>query len=132
MSLSSPCVGYALGVGHDLRFIGSPGAYERCECVLCGASVDLSDCPPAGASREVNEAEPSLAAPSASGQRVGARRVSSDWDVFSSLTGQWLATRRASSERGAIATLRREFRAGKLGRCLPRAMHALPANFSLF
>ena len=33
-----------------------------------------SECPPAGASQEVNEAAPSLAAPSASGQQAGTPR----------------------------------------------------------
>ena len=115
--------------GFDVGFCGCRECAGR---IFVEAAPAAFDCPPAGAPQGVNEAESSLAAPSASGQRVGARRVLRDWAVFSSLTGQWLATRRASSERGAIAALRREFRAGKLGRCLPRAMHALPANFSLF
>lgn len=38
---------------------------------LCEGMTYSTECPPAGASQEVNEAAPSLAAPSASGQQAG-------------------------------------------------------------
>src|SRR5690606_11009565 len=54
-----------LGNGHDLRPF-RPGRYI---CDVCGEHG--LDCPPAGASVEVNEAAVSVAAPAASGQSAG-------------------------------------------------------------
>lgn len=56
---------HCLGNGHDLRPF-RPGHYI---CDVCGEHV--LDCPPAGASVEVNEAAVSVAAPAASGQSAG-------------------------------------------------------------
>ena len=41
---------------------------------LCEGMTYSTECPPAGALQEVNEAVPSLAAPSASGQQAGTPR----------------------------------------------------------
>jgi hypothetical protein len=98
------------------------------EGLPCQAALYLrqTECPPAGASQEVNEVAPSLAAPSASGQQAGtpssARRRY--YDIFSGV--KWVATRRAASAKAAVAALRREFR-GRTDVVLPASLIAFPA-----
>lgn len=62
-----------------------------------------TECPPAGASQEVNEAAPSLAAPSASGQQAGTPLV---FEVFHH--EKWLATYVCRSPLAAIARCMRD------------------------
>ncbi|MFT4268340.1 MAG: hypothetical protein QM586_14160 [Xenophilus sp.] len=93
------------------------------------AAIACIDCPPAGASSEVNEAAASVAAPAVSGQSAGIPSGKKDWDIFHGT--KWLATRRAVSARAAIAQLRREAKRGAIVN-LPAELSAGPATFLLF